>query len=91
MSEQYDIASKLALDLAEDVVQSDAANMMKVNSRDIAKTVRRMSEDNIKQLSSKVQQFRQYESAIYSAVWSLLDGYGGYILKPVDKDSNTGD
>lgn len=78
MSDTYEIATSLANDLAEDYLASNIADMMITGSRGKAKAIRELSEANTDQASRNVQEYRRDRRAIYSAVYSLLDGYKGY-------------
>lgn len=74
----YEIASKLADDLTVDYLASNIADMMITGSREKAKVIRKLSEDNTAQSNKHVQEYRRDRRAIYSALYDLVEGYHGY-------------
>jgi len=78
MSETYKLATKLASDLAEDYLASNIADMMITGSRAKAKAIRELSEANTDQGNRNVQEYRQGERAVCSALYKLINGYKGY-------------
>ncbi|MFM7010925.1 MAG: hypothetical protein ACKO0Z_16655 [Betaproteobacteria bacterium] len=78
--QKHATATALANDLAEAYVASNIADMMIIGSREKAKAIRALSEANTDQGNRAVQEYRSTQRAIYSALWDLLDGYGGYKL-----------
>lgn len=79
-NEKYKTAKSLAADLAEEYMADLISDMMILNGREKANAVRNMSEANIDQLDSRVQEFRGYERTLYSAICQLIGGYKGYKL-----------
>lgn len=75
-----EVARSLAGDLAEDAMASNIAEMMIPGSREVAKAIRERSDENIDQLDHMVHEYRATYRAIYSALWTLLDGHKGYKL-----------
>lgn len=80
MSKTYELATKLANDLAEDHLASTIANMMVEDNKPMAKAIRELSESNTNQSNGQVQEYRSYQHVIYSVLYELIDGYGGYKL-----------
>lgn len=78
--QKYEVATALANDLAEAYVASNIADMMITGASEKANAIRALSEANTDQMNRNVQEYRSVQRAIYSAVWSLLDGYCGYKL-----------
>jgi len=84
------VATALANDLAETYVASNIADMMITGSSEKAKAIRALSEANTDQMNRTVQEYRSVQRAIYSALWDLLDGYGGYKLVKTPNASLSG-
>ena len=78
MSDIYELATSLAGDLAEDYLASNISDMMIPGSRDKAKAIRELSDANTDQGNKHVQEYRREQRAIYSALYSLIEGYNGY-------------
>ena len=79
MSNQtYEIATKLANDLAEEYVGINIADMMIEDSKAKAKRIRALSEENVNTLHPAIQEYRESQRAIYGAIYNLIEGYHGY-------------
>lgn len=89
-SQKYTIANSLASDLAERYLAVNMADMMIVNAEEKAQIIRTASETNTDQMNRAVQEYRRTQRAIYSALWCLLDGYGGYSLVKTPNANVTG-
>jgi len=74
----YELADKLSADLAEDYLASNIADMMITGSREKAKAIRILSDSNKDQFNKHVQEYRSERRAIYSSLYKLINGYGGY-------------
>jgi hypothetical protein len=77
---KYAVATALANDLAEAYIASNIADVMITGSCEKAKAIRDLSEANTDQGNRNVQEYRSTQRVIYSALWDLLYGYGGYKL-----------
>jgi len=84
---RHTVATALANDLAEKYIAANIADMMIEGWREKAKAIRQLSDANTDQGNSKVQEYRITKRIIYSALWGLLDGYGGYKLVKQEKAS----
>jgi len=78
MSDTYELATRLANDLAEDYMASNMADMMISGSKEKAKAIRELSEANTDQGDRGVQEYRREQRAIYSSLYDLIEGYRGY-------------
>tara|TARA_R110002050_G_scaffold157563_1_gene286177 strand:+ start:219 stop:473 length:255 start_codon:yes stop_codon:yes gene_type:complete len=78
MRDTYELATKLANDLAEDYIASKIADMMIPGSREKAKAIRELSEANADQSDRRVKEYRREQRAIHSSLYNLIKGYKGY-------------
>lgn len=79
---QYEIAHAIGSDLAEQYMAANISEMMIEGGARMAKEIRALSEANTNQGDKSVQEYRSIQRAMYSAVWKMLDGHGGYRLLP---------
>ena len=85
MNDTYELATRLASDLAEDYLASDISDMMITGSKDKANGIRELSESNTDQGNKHVQEYRREQRAIYVSLYKLINGYKGYkIIKESD-------
>lgn len=88
MNSTYEIATRLANDLAERYLASDFSDMMISGGAEKAKKVRESSEANDDQSAPLVQNYRAYQRVIYSSLYTLLSGYKGYQIVKIKQDDN---
>jgi len=93
VSGTYEIATSLSGDLAEDYLRSCMADMYVTNAGAKARLYREMSETGEGSGADGkriVQQYRVYERVIYSSLYTLIEGYGGFKLvkDPEHKNKN---
>lgn len=83
MSTTYELATKLANDMAEDYIASNLSEMMIPGGRKKAAAIRKLSEDNTDQMNKHVQEYRSTQRIIYSSLYDLIEGYKGYKIVEV--------
>lgn len=76
----YRTACELADQLAEDELAANMAEMFVENSQEKASIVRAMSKTDPNNPLPALCEYHAIRRSVYGAVYSLLEGYGGYKL-----------
>ena len=85
MSIAYQVANELSSDLAEKYIASNISDAMITGGKEKAKEIRELSDSNLNQMDSRVQDYRREKRAMLSAIYSLFEGYDGYKIVKMQK------